>query len=264
MIGEHALGHLLQQDRLAGPRRADDQPALAEADRHDQVDHAHGDFVGRRLQHDALVGMQRRQVVEEDLLGQLVRILVVDRLDAQQREVTLVLLGRANLARHRGAGPQAEAANLAGRDVNVVGAGQVVIVGAAEEAEAVGQDLQRPLAEHQAVELHALLEDLEDQVLLLDARDFGEVFLAGLLDQLRHGHPLQLGDVDVALLDLLVAVVRFVAHVGGFVGQFLGQAQRLAIEQFAFGPRGKSAAGTCGLTALRVLVLLISAMVMCS
>ena len=65
---------------------------------------------------------------------------------------------------------QAEAADLAGRDVDVVGAGEVVVVGAAEEAEAVGQDFERPLAEHQAVLLDPLLEDLEDQVLLLQAR----------------------------------------------------------------------------------------------
>ena len=43
-----------------------------------------------------------------------------------------------------------------------------MVVGAAEEAEAVGQDFERALAEHQAVELHPLLEDLEDQVLLGD------------------------------------------------------------------------------------------------
>ena len=41
VVGQGGLGHLLHEDRLAGPRRADDQPPLAEADRHDQVDHAH-------------------------------------------------------------------------------------------------------------------------------------------------------------------------------------------------------------------------------
>ena len=70
--------------------------------------------------------------------------LVVDRLDPEQGEVPLVLLGRADLAGDRVAGPQAEPADLAGRDVDVVGAGQVVVVRAAEEPEAVGQDLERP------------------------------------------------------------------------------------------------------------------------
>ena len=56
----------------------------------------------------------------------------------------------------------------------------------------------------------------------------GEVFLAGFLDQLGHRHPLQLGDVGIArLLDLLVAVVRFIAYGSAFGGDFLGQRERL-------------------------------------
>ncbi len=102
---------------------------------------------------------------------------------------------------------QAEAADLAGRDVDVVGAGQVVVVRAAQEAEAVGQDLQRALAVHQAVLLDPLLEDLEDQVLLLQPRVLGDSLALGGADQLRHRHLLQLGEVDLAALDVLVAVV---------------------------------------------------------
>ena len=169
MVGQDAVGDLLEQDRLAGARRGDDQAALALADRRDQVDDAHVDLVAAGLQHDPAQRVQRRQVVEADLLAELVGVLVVDRLDAEQGEVALVLLGRADLAGDDRAGLQAEAADLAGRDVDVVGAGEVVVVGAAEEAEAVGEDLQRALAEHQAVLLDPLLEDLEDQVLLLQA-----------------------------------------------------------------------------------------------
>ena len=107
-----------------------------------------------------------------------------------------------------------------------------MVVGAAEEAEAVGQDLQRALAVHQPVELHPLLEDLEDQVLLLDAGVVGDVLLAGLLDQLGHRHPLQFGDVGVArLLDLLVAVVGSSSTPAiGLVGQLLGQRERLSLS----------------------------------
>ena len=205
---QDAVGDLLQQDRLAGARRGDDQAALALADRRDQVDDAHVDLVaGRSPAGAGPVGVQRRQVVEDDLLAQHVRVLVVDRLDAQQGEVALVLLGRPDLAGDDRAGPQAEAADLAGRDVDVVGAGEVVVVGAAEEAEAVGQDLERALAEHQAVLLDPLLEDLEDQVLLLQAGVLGEALGLGRAEELRHRHLLQLGDVGLAALDLLVAVV---------------------------------------------------------
>ena len=152
-------------------------------------------------------GCSGGQVVEADLLAELVGVLVVDRLDPQQGEVPLVLLGRADLAGDDRAGLQAEAADLAGGDVDVVGAGQVVVVGAAQEAEAVGQDFQRPLAVHQAVLLDPLLEDLEDQVLLLQARVLGDPLVLGGADELGHGHLLQLGEVDLAALDVLVAVV---------------------------------------------------------
>ena len=171
---------------------------------------------------------------------QQVRVVVVDRLDAQQREVALVFLRRADLPGHRRAGAQAEAANLAGRDVDVVRAGEVVVVGAAEEAEAVGQDFQRAFAEHQAVELHPLFEDPEDQILLLDAGDLRTVLLAGLLDELRHAHPLQLGDVDVALLDLLVAIVGFVVAADRSIvairlfRQLFGQRKRLFLVSQIF------------------------------
>ena len=113
-----------------------------------------------------------------------------------------------------------------------------MIVGAAEEAEAVGQDLQGPLAEHQPVELHPLLENPEDQVLLLDAGVLGEVFLAGLLDQFGHRHPLQFGDVGVArLLDLARSGrgsrrSRRPAVLGG---DFLGQREGLFLLQGAQG-----------------------------
>ena len=169
MVAQDAVGDLLQEDGLAGARRGDDQAALALADRRDQVDDAHVDLLGVGFEHQPAVGMQRRQVVEDHFLREDVGIVVVDRLDAEQGEVAFVLLGRANLPGDDGAGAQAETANLARRDVDVVGAGEIVVVGAAQEAEAVGQDFERAFAEHQAVLLDPLLEDLEDQVLLLQA-----------------------------------------------------------------------------------------------
>jgi hypothetical protein len=88
----------------------------------------------------ALVGIERREVVEEDLaLARAFGLLEVDRLDLEQREVALAVLGRADLPGDGVAGAQVEAADLRGRDVDVVGPGQIVVVGRAQEAEAVGQ-----------------------------------------------------------------------------------------------------------------------------
>jgi hypothetical protein len=93
---------------------------------------------------------------------------------------------------------QAEAADLAGADVDVVGAGQVVVLGAAEEAEAVGQDLEHALAVHQAVLADAAAQDLEDQVLLLHPDVVGDALLAGDVVQAMDVHGLQVLDVQLA------------------------------------------------------------------
>jgi hypothetical protein len=66
--------------------------------------------------------------------------------DLEQREIALGLLGRADLAGDGVAGPQVEAADLAGRHVDVVRARHVGAVGGAQETEAVLQDLHHALA----------------------------------------------------------------------------------------------------------------------
>src|SRR5207249_2734056 len=113
----------------------------------------------------------------------VVRIAVVDRLNPEQGEIALVFFWGANLPGDGRAGSQAEAANLTGRDIDIVRAREIVIVGAAEEAKAVRQDLQRPLAEHQTVHLDPLFQDSKDQVLPLEAGEFGQVFSPGLFDE---------------------------------------------------------------------------------
>ncbi len=91
---------------------------------------------------------QRRQVLEQHLaLGRLRRF-AVDGVDHRQREVALAVLGPADAAGDFVAGAQVEAADLAGRDVDVVGAGQVAGIVRAQEAEAVGQDFQHAVAGH--------------------------------------------------------------------------------------------------------------------
>ena len=162
MVLQNAVGDLLQEDGLAGARRGDDQAALPLADRRDQVHDAHVDLARLGFEHEPFVRVQRRQVVEDNFLRQQLGIVEVDRLDAQQCEVALVLLGRPNLPSHDRPRPQAETPDLARRDVDVVGARQVVVVRAAQEAEAVGQHFQRAVAEHQAVLLDPLLENFED------------------------------------------------------------------------------------------------------
>ena len=82
-----------------------------------------------------------------------------------------------------------------GRDVDVVGAVEVVPVLAAEEAVALGQDLQHALAPDDGVRVEQRLLDAEDQVLLPEAGVVGDVQLLGQRMQLRDRLLLQLSDI---------------------------------------------------------------------
>ena len=82
-----------------------------------------------------------------------------------------------------------------GRDVDVVGTVEVVPVLAAEEAVALGQDLQHALAADDGVRVEQRLLDAEDQVLLPEARVVGDVQLLGQRVQLRDRLLLQLSDI---------------------------------------------------------------------
>src|SRR4030067_1066050 len=62
--------------------------------------------------------VERRQVVEEDLLLRAVGRLEVDRVHLDESEVALVLLGRADLAADGVPGPEVALAALRGRDVD--------------------------------------------------------------------------------------------------------------------------------------------------
>ena len=151
MIGRDGVRDVLQQHGLAGARRRHDQRALALADRRHDVDDARRQvLLGRVLVFhlEPLVRIERREVVEVDLVAGLLGVLEIDGVDLEQREIALAFLGAADVAVDGVAGAQAEAADLRGRDVDVVRAGQVVRFRRAQEAEAVGEHLDDALADN--------------------------------------------------------------------------------------------------------------------
>ncbi len=174
----------------------DDQAALALADGRQQIHHAAGEVVAHGFQLEPLVGIERRQVVEEDLVARFLGRLEVDGVDFDQREVALAFLGRADLAGDGVAGAQVEAADLRGRNVNVVGAGQVVVLGRAQEAEAVGQAFEHAFGEDQAALFGLRLQDLEDQLLLAQAGGAWHAHVLGDLVQVLDAHVLELHQIE--------------------------------------------------------------------
>src|SRR5262249_39549320 len=147
-----------------------------------------------------------------DLLGQQFRVAVIDRFNAEEGEISLVFLGWPDLTRNHRARAQAKPANLAWRNIDVVGAGEIVVIRTAQESEAVRQNFQRALAEHESVLLHPLLKDLKNEILFLQAGVIDQSFVLSHLEELRHAHLLQRADVRAAALDLLVTVVDFLVE----------------------------------------------------
>ena len=169
MIGGDGVGDVLQQHRLAGARRRHDQGPLALPDRRHDVDDARRQVLlgGVLVLHaQSLVGVERRQVVEVDLVAGLLGVLEVDGVDLEKRKIALALLGAANLAFDGVAGAQAEPADLRGRHIDVVGTRQIVGLRRPQKTELVGQYLDDAFADDVDILRGQLLENGEHQLLL--------------------------------------------------------------------------------------------------
>jgi len=185
------MGHVLEHHGLAGAGRGDDERALALAERRDQLDDAGGVVLALvlalalvDLQMEALVGIERRQIVEIDAVADGLRVREIGLRDLGEREIALARLGRADLALHRVARAQAEAAQQLRRDIDVVGAGQVVGLRRAQEAEAVRQHLQNAAADNGDIVLRQALQDREHHVLLAQGGGVLDLELVGEREQL--------------------------------------------------------------------------------
>ncbi len=186
MVVGDRLGDVLQQHGLAGARRRDDQRALALALRRDQIDHPGGLVLHRRVagvEIEPLVGIERGEIVEIGPVADRIGIVEIDAGELGQREIALAVLGRADLAFDRVAGAQAPFADLVGRNIDIVRAGEVVRLRAAEEAEAVLQHFDRSDAEDFLAVFGDFLEDREHQILAAQGRSAFDLVFLGHLDQ---------------------------------------------------------------------------------
>jgi hypothetical protein len=116
------------------------------------------------------------------VLGQV----VVDLVQLRQCKVALAVFGDANFTFDHVAGVQVEAAHLAGADVDVVRAGGVAGVGAAQEAKAVGQDFQYAVGKDLFTGFGALFDDGKHQLLFAHATGVLDFERVGLLQEFGH------------------------------------------------------------------------------
>ena len=201
MVGGDGMGDRLHHHRLAALGRGHQQAALTFSDGRDHVDDAPGDVLLAlhvSLKTNGLVWEEGREVFKKNLvLGGLWR-LAVDLIDLHQCEVALAVFGGANLALHRVAGVEVEAANLGRGQVDVVGACQVRRLGRPKEAKAVGQDFQDTVAKDLLAGLGLFLEDGKHQLLLAQATGILDFEGTSKFNQLGDGECFEFGEVHVA------------------------------------------------------------------
>ncbi len=189
VVARDVGGDVLQHDGLARFWRSDDQATLALADRGAQVDDTAGEVFGGTVAgfHLHAHGReQRREVLEQDLVLRVFWTVEVDRVDLQQGEIPLTFFWRADLADDGVTGTQVEATNLAGRDVDIVGASEVGSVSRTQETEAVLEDLQHAITGDFLAAFGMFFQQGENHILL--ART-GHIFYAHLF-----GHFEQIGN----------------------------------------------------------------------
>ena len=81
IFGRDCVGNLLEDGRLTGLWRRDDQAALSAADRCDQVDQAGSQRDPVDFEIEAAVGKDRRELFESGAEADLFRVETVDRFD---------------------------------------------------------------------------------------------------------------------------------------------------------------------------------------
>jgi hypothetical protein len=125
----------------------------------------------------------------------LIGRLEIYRFNFNQSEVSLAFLGWANLPTHCIARAQIKLSDLRWRNINVVGARQVVVFGRTQETKAIRQCLEHALGEDESALLRLRREHLEDQLLLAHAGRARHVHAFSDAGQFGDRHLLEVGEV---------------------------------------------------------------------
>ena len=227
VVGADPVGDLLEEHRLAGLGRADDEGALALAQRVDQVDQPLAQVLRVRFEIDQLVGMDRRQIGEDRAATGGVGVDPVDAVDPKHAPVLLGLARGAHGAGDAVTDAQTEAADLARADVDVLGAGQQAM--SAHEPEAFVHDVEDATGVVVPGALGLALQDAIDELVLAVAGRGVELEIAADLAELGDAHIAQVADLEIVAfaggLDLLLLLVL---ADGGAVGR-LGATTRSTV-----------------------------------
>jgi hypothetical protein len=99
MVRRDRMGDVLQQYCLTGSRWGNNQTALPFAERCHEIDHTRRQILRCRdieFHLEAFVWIERRQVVEVNLVADLLRVVEINCVDLQKREISLAFLRAAD------------------------------------------------------------------------------------------------------------------------------------------------------------------------
>ena len=129
MVGCNRVGDVLQQYGFACTRRCNDQGTLALSEWNHDVDNARRQILNRRIFRfhlEPLCRIERRQVVEMTLVLGCFWIFKVYLIDLKKSEVTFAILWASDLAFDCITCAQSKTADLRGRNINVIWAGEII------------------------------------------------------------------------------------------------------------------------------------------
>ena len=189
VVGGDGMGNVLHHHGFTALGRCDEQGALAFANRGNDVNDATGDVFFAfdvTLQTHLLFGKQGCQVLEHDFVFVVFGQIAIDLVQLGQSKVTLAVFGNTHFAFDHVASVQIEAAHLAGADVDIVRAGGVAGVRAAQKAKTVRQNFQHTVGKYLLTGARAFFDDGKHQLLLAHAAGVFDFERFGLLEHFRH------------------------------------------------------------------------------
>ena len=199
------VGHLLEEDRLADARRRDDEPALSEPDRREEIDDARRELLGVGLEDDAPRRERGREVLEVDDARRDGRFLSVHSRDVAEAEEAVAVARIADRPLDDVASTERVAADLLLGHEDVFGAGKEVVLRGAQEAVSLADDLEASGSQNCTTVREVPADRGEDElVLAVGAELLGVGSGHHALDDLRRGPGLDvreavLGKVGVAV-----------------------------------------------------------------
>src|SRR5690606_12300569 len=190
VVAGNRLRNGLQQHGFTGFRRCHNQAALTFTNGSNQIKNAGGKVFGRavtQFQHQALVREQRGKVFKQNFVFGAFRLVAVNFVNFQQGKIAFAFFRRADFTADFIDLAQVKAADLTGGYIDIVRAGEVRAVRAAQETKTILQNFQHTITVNIFAAFGMVFQNGEDDVLFTGAADVLEVHLLGNIQELRNG-----------------------------------------------------------------------------